>query len=275
MTYLAAVPNATQTTVTGLQWFKVRIATCVDAYGSEVRPQIYEDGLTSDGKWGVQRMIANKGKVSFTIPACIKSGDVRYSPIPPRRPRLNARTVLPPARAHRPPRYAHHRVLTEVIADSRCANSRFELPRRAALCAPDLARSRRPALTSPQMECAQIRVSGGGSASPATVSFPGAYKGADPGITYNLYSGRASPAPSSPSAAADRVAETTYTIPGPAPFSCSGSGASTTATTSKPTSSTASSSATTKTTSTTASSTSSAPQATQTKFGQCGGTGYS
>ncbi|PVF94632.1 glycoside hydrolase [Serendipita vermifera] len=33
------------------------------------------------------------------------------------------------------------------------------------------------------MECAQINVTGGGSASPATVSFPGAYSGSDPGIT--------------------------------------------------------------------------------------------
>ncbi|KAG9100440.1 hypothetical protein FS749_015307 [Ceratobasidium sp. UAMH 11750] len=53
------------------------------------------------------------------------------------------------------------------------------------------------------MECAQIRVTGGGSKSPATVSIPGAYKGSDPGITYNLYSG-----------------QTTYTIPGPRPFTC-------------------------------------------------------
>jgi Auxiliary Activity family 9 (formerly GH61) len=36
------------------------------------------------------------------------------------------------------------------------------------------------------MECAQINVTGGGSASPSTVSFPGAYKGSDPGITINV-----------------------------------------------------------------------------------------
>lgn len=35
--------------------------------------------------------------------------------------------------------------------------------------------------------CAQINVTGGGSASPATVSFPGAYHGSDPGITLNIY----------------------------------------------------------------------------------------
>jgi len=53
------------------------------------------------------------------------------------------------------------------------------------------------------MECAQIRVTGGGSKTPSTVNIPGAYKGSDPGITYNLYSG-----------------QTTYTIPGPAVFTC-------------------------------------------------------
>ena len=44
--------------MTGLQWFK-----------------IHEDGLTpSDQTWAVDRLIANKGKVSFTIPSCIQSG---------------------------------------------------------------------------------------------------------------------------------------------------------------------------------------------------------
>jgi len=55
------------------------------------------------------------------------------------------------------------------------------------------------------MECAQINVTGGGSASPATVSFPGAYKATDPGIKFQLYW----PIP------------TSYTIPGPRPFTCS------------------------------------------------------
>ncbi|KAF1994841.1 lytic polysaccharide monooxygenase [Amniculicola lignicola CBS 123094] len=54
------------------------------------------------------------------------------------------------------------------------------------------------------MECAQINVTGGGSASPATVSFPGAYKGADPGIKFQLYW----PKP------------TSYKIPGPPVFTC-------------------------------------------------------
>lgn len=31
------------------------------------------------------------------------------------------------------------------------------------------------------MECAQLHITGGGSTQPATVSFPGAYSGTDPG----------------------------------------------------------------------------------------------
>ena len=44
--------------VTGLQWFK-----------------IYEDGLDSSGRWGVDRLIENGGKVTFNLPTCIPPGD--------------------------------------------------------------------------------------------------------------------------------------------------------------------------------------------------------
>ena len=54
----ARISDATQSDVTGLEWFK-----------------IYEDGLdVSTNTWGVDRMIANKGKVTFTIPECIPAG---------------------------------------------------------------------------------------------------------------------------------------------------------------------------------------------------------
>lgn len=54
------------------------------------------------------------------------------------------------------------------------------------------------------MECAQINVKGGkGTATPSTVSFPGAYKATDPGILINIYQTLSS-----------------YTIPGPALFKC-------------------------------------------------------
>ncbi|KAK6852979.1 hypothetical protein PG995_011530 [Apiospora arundinis] len=55
--------------------------------------------------------------------------------------------------------------------------------------------------------CAQIKVTGGGSASPATVSIPGAFKETDPGYTANIYNGF-----------------TSYTVPGPSVFTCSGGG---------------------------------------------------
>ncbi|KAG8953534.1 hypothetical protein FRC00_006301 [Tulasnella sp. 408] len=57
MVYMAKVPSALQTDVTGLGWFKV-----------------FEDGY--DGtNWGVDRMVANHGVVNFTIPSCIPSGN--------------------------------------------------------------------------------------------------------------------------------------------------------------------------------------------------------
>jgi len=53
-------------------------------------------------------------------------------------------------------------------------------------------------------ECAQINIVGGSAdKTPATVSFPGAYKQNDPGVIYNLYGG-----------------SKTYTAPGPAVFTC-------------------------------------------------------
>ena len=60
-----------------------------------------------------------------------------------------------------------------------------------------------------QMECAQLQITGGGSAQPATVSFPGAYSGTDPGITINIYEHLSS-----------------YTVPGPGVFSCDGASSS-------------------------------------------------
>ncbi|KAK2052689.1 family 61 glycosyl hydrolase [Colletotrichum caudatum] len=55
------------------------------------------------------------------------------------------------------------------------------------------------------LSCAQVSVSGGGSTTPSgLVSFPGAYKATDPGILFKLYW----PIP------------TSYTNPGPAPFTC-------------------------------------------------------
>ncbi|KAG9122557.1 hypothetical protein FRC07_001015 [Ceratobasidium sp. 392] len=102
------------------------------------------------------------------------------------------------------------------------------------------------------MSCYQINVTGGGSASPATVKFPGAYSATDPGILFDLYG-----------------SYTSYTIPGPpvyVPGSGSGGGSGSTTTTKA-----------TSTTKPTTTSTSSAPSGTGTpvqKYGQCGGTGW-
>ncbi|EIM85306.1 glycoside hydrolase [Stereum hirsutum FP-91666 SS1] len=135
MTYLAKVDNATQTDVTGLKWFK-----------------IYEDGLTaSTQQWAVDRMIANAGKVTFTIPECIEDGQ-----------------------------YLMRHELIALHGASTYPGAQFYL------------------------ECAQLQITGGGSASPATVSFPGAYAGSDPGITVNIY----------------YPTLTNYTIPGPDVFTC-------------------------------------------------------
>ncbi|KAF8874350.1 glycoside hydrolase [Infundibulicybe gibba] len=50
--------------------------------------------------------------------------------------------------------------------------------------------------------CAQVKITGGGSANPPKVALPGAYKASDPGITVNIYNNLQS-----------------YTFPGPAVWS--------------------------------------------------------
>ncbi|PVF94635.1 hypothetical protein CPB86DRAFT_800316 [Serendipita vermifera] len=113
--YLAKVGSALQTDVTGLGWFK-----------------IYHDGLHSDGTWAVDTLIANDGKVTFSIPSCVPPGNyfLRVEIIA-----LHGASVYPGAQFY--------------------------------------------------MGCAQINITGGGSASPSTVSFPGGYSGSDPGVLIN------------------------------------------------------------------------------------------
>jgi len=82
-------------------------------------------------------------------------------------------------------------------------------------------------------ECAQINVKGGGSSTGTDlVSFPGAYKSADPGITLSIYGSDGQPF----------MAGRSYTIPGPKVLQCpaggsGGSAPATSAAASKPTSS--------------------------------------
>ncbi|KAG8767726.1 hypothetical protein FRC15_005512, partial [Serendipita sp. 397] len=211
MVYLAKVPSALQTTVIGLQWFK-----------------IYEDGLHSDGTWAVDTMIANQGKVNFQLPVCVPSGE-----------------------------YFMRVELIALHGAGSLLGAQF------------------------YMECAQIRVTGGGSASPATVSFPGAYGQSDPGILVNIY----------------YPVLTSYTTPGPRPLTCgstatsssssvsssSSSRASSSTSSSRSSSSSSSSRASSSTSSSRASSPSSSSRASSSSssssggaalYGQCGGQGW-
>lgn len=134
MTYLAKVDDPTSLDVSGLSWFKIQ-----------------EEGYdASSGVWGVDTLIANDGKVTVEIPACIESG---Y--------------------------YLMRHELIALHGASNYPGAQF------------------------YMECAQIEITGGGSTSPETVSFPGAYAGSDPGITINIYQTLDS-----------------YTVPGPEVFKC-------------------------------------------------------
>nr|AAT64005.1 endoglucanase II [Volvariella volvacea] len=177
LAYLAKVDNALTPNVTGLKWFK-----------------IYHDGL-SNGVWAVDKLITNKGKVTFTIPNCIPPG--------------------------------HYLLRVELIALHAAGSypgAQF------------------------YMECAQINITGGGNTTPAnTVSFPGAYSGSDPGVKVNIYSGL-----------------TSYVIPGPPVWTCSGNNTPN-PTTSQPPSSTSVPTSTPPT---------STPVGTVPQWGQCGGIGY-
>ncbi|THH28705.1 hypothetical protein EUX98_g5485 [Antrodiella citrinella] len=183
LAYLAQIPNATQTDMTGLKWFK-----------------IYEDGLDSSGNWGVDRLIANKGKVTFTLPSCIASGQ-----------------------------YLLRAEIIALHAASSYPGAQF------------------------YMECGQLSVTGGGSTTPATVSFPGAYSGTDPGIKINIYEPLSS-----------------YTIPGPPVFSCDGPQPPPTSAPAAPTS--APIPPATSPPAPPATSTPTGPVAS--KYGQCGGQGW-
>jgi len=57
MVYLAKVDDAATTGTTGLKWFKVAQETL------------------SNGKWGVDSMIAGAGWWNFTMPSCVAPGD--------------------------------------------------------------------------------------------------------------------------------------------------------------------------------------------------------
>uniref|UniRef100_A0A8H8CH46 AA9 family lytic polysaccharide monooxygenase n=1 Tax=Psilocybe cubensis TaxID=181762 RepID=A0A8H8CH46_PSICU len=62
LAYLAEVPSATQSTVTGLKWFKIG--------------QIGYNATT--GQWGSDVLFVNGGNATFTVPTCIASGQYLF-----------------------------------------------------------------------------------------------------------------------------------------------------------------------------------------------------
>ncbi|KAI5777587.1 glycosyl hydrolase family 61-domain-containing protein [Geopyxis carbonaria] len=112
-------------------------------------------------------------------------------------------------------------------------------------------------------ECAQLTVTGSGSASPSSeylISLPGGIQMSDPGVTIDIY-------------AADQASNTVYVVPGPKVWTGGSSGTSPTS----PASSVTSAPATTKTSTTSAApaTSSTAAAAGVAKYGQCGGQGWS
>ena len=111
------------------------------------------------------------------------------------------------------------------------------------------------------MTCFQLSVTGSGTASPATVLFPGAYKATDPGILVNIH-----------------AALSSYTVPGPAVYSGGSTKSAGSACVGCESTCSAGSGPTATVTAPASTGTSSAPSgggACQAgKYQQCGGTGY-
>ncbi|KAJ0345139.1 hypothetical protein KNSL1_008736 [Colletotrichum chrysophilum] len=69
--------------------------------------------------------------------------------------------------------------------------------------------------------CHQLQVTGSGTKTPTSlVAFPGAYKATDPGITYDAYKGMSTKSCVMFFEPSNFCAAQTYTIPGPAVFTC-------------------------------------------------------
>lgn len=122
--------------------------------------KLCEEGL-SGGTWAVDRIIANKGKISCTIPSCIAPGN--------------------------------YLIRAEIIAHHESETNYRTNPARGAQFYPS---------------CAQVTITGSGTTSPNQgYNFQTGYTPTDPGILFNLYGGA-----------------TSYSIPGPRPWTCSGGG---------------------------------------------------
>ena len=79
---MAKVDDATTATVTGLKCEqKESQPQPVQATDRTTGFKIFEDGLDSNGTWGVDRMIANEGNVSMTIPKCLPAGQYDFQDV--------------------------------------------------------------------------------------------------------------------------------------------------------------------------------------------------
>lgn len=138
--------------------------------------KIDEVGL--DGtSWGVDKLIANKGKQDFTIPSGLKAG--KYMGKPSSRFFVSKSwSVLV--------NVPNNTVRQEIIALHEADTTYDVNPGRGAQF---------------YMSCVQFDISGNGSTVPSEkFAFNGGYSYADPGIKFNLYGG----------------STTAYTVPGPA-----------------------------------------------------------
>lgn len=73
MVYMAKVDDALTTKVTGLKCTAV-LPSPAPLANWKLGFKIYEDGMDANGEWAVTRLYNNKGKVDFTLPSCIQSG---------------------------------------------------------------------------------------------------------------------------------------------------------------------------------------------------------
>jgi cellulase len=118
--------------------------------------------------------------------------------------------------------------------------------------------------------CYQITVTGGGSSSPAGVSFPGAYKAADPGIEINIYQNLASYVAPGPAV----IAGGTEAVAGKAGSAVTATGGAPVATATASKVAASSTLKTVVTTSAVAAPTGGSGTCSVAKYGQCGGSGY-
>jgi hypothetical protein len=125
-------------------------------YADDVSQQIQQDAFDGS-KWGVDRLIANKGVQTVTIPKCIAPGQ-----------------------------YLLRGELIALHSASSSMGAQFYMVRNSLHASVTKHWLSEDWTDDYLQECAQINIVGGSAdKTPATVSFPGAYKQNDAGIIYN------------------------------------------------------------------------------------------